>query len=226
MFTPTYEGKDYCLQEFIENTKKIKYPGLRHIWIDNSATEDYTNKLKSLGLEAYWVKRGNNSRESLARAQTLARLMAIKENYDYLFSLESDIFAPPETIYGLLRWGVDCVTGLYYIGDKSQGVQVPCITMPELQEHKKWFGTRLLKPHEFPSYFHQGLKQVAAGGMGCCLLSRKVFEKHGFTYDPRYRGHSDVYLFNMLFRVGIPVYVDTNLVCDHQNSSWEEVKDR
>jgi hypothetical protein len=227
IFTPTYEGKDYCLDKFLASAKLIKdsYPNTRHIIIDNSKTPDYYMKLVSMGLDAHRVQRGNNSRESLARAQNYAREIALKENYDFLFSLESDIIAPPNTLIDLLVAGKEVVTGLYYIGDRDK-IRVPCITVSKWNKELGAFGTRLLTIAEWSSYYQKGLKEVQAGGMGCCLISRRVFSQLPFTYDPRFTGHSDIYFFNTVKMRKIKTFVHTDIVCEHDNSDWKKVADR
>lgn len=227
--SPTYEGKDYCLDAWIAQVSKLTYKNRTHLIIDNSPTLDYYNKLKvklePLGFKVVRVERGNNSREALARAQNFARKMALEEGYDYLFSLESDIFPPTNVIEGLMAWGKDVVTGLYLIGDKNIA-QVPCITLPQYHEYANVWGTRLLKPEEFNDYLQKGLKQVQAGGMGVCLMSRRALLIQPFMYDSRFKGHSDIYFFSKMQASRIPVWVDTDMVCDHQNSNWSTVKDR
>jgi hypothetical protein len=226
IFTPIYEAKDYCLEEFLSYSQKITYPNKRHIFIDNSTTEDYTNKLIGMGLEAYHVPRGNNSREALARAQNFARKIAIEGEYDYLFSLESDIMVNKDIVQALLSWGKDVISALYMIGDKSKGLQVPCITLPKWHEELGAFGTTLVPPEQLMNYINKGIKQVQAAGMGCCLIHKSVFKRFVFKYDPRFKGHSDIYFFNDLFEKRIPVWVDTDIICDHRNSKWQDVKDR
>ena len=230
VFTITYEGKEYAREQFMSFIKGITYPkdSYRHIIIDNSPTMDYYNKLVSLyGSEnVYHTERGNNSRESLARSQNLARRIAIDEGYDYLLSIESDIFVPPQIIQKLLVHGVKVVSVLYFIGDRSLGQRVPCITLPEFFEDIGAWGSRLLKPEEYGEYLNQGLKPVHAAGMGCCLIKREVFEKFIFYYDPRVIGHSDIFFFQDCFINKIPVYVDTDILCHHENSRWQDVKDR
>lgn len=226
IFTTIYEGKDYCLNTFLEHCSKLRYPNKRHIFVDNSKTDEYSKKLKGMGLEVYHVERGNNTREALARSSNFARNMALEEGYDYLMSLESDVMVPPETIEGLLTWGKDVVTGLYYIGDRKKNVRVPCITVPEQQPNTGFWGTRLLKPEEWPQFLNQGLKQVQAGGFGCCLIHKNVLKKVKFYYDPRFNGHPDIYFFNEVRAHGITTWVDTNCICDHQNSNWLDVEDR
>jgi len=226
VFTIIYEAKEYCLDEFLKHSKAINYPNIRHIFVDNSTTTDFYKKLKGMGLEAYHVERGANSREALARSQNFARKIALDENYDYLFSLESDIMCPPDIIQNLMKHSKDIISGVYYIGDKSKGVRVPCITLPKFNEELGAFGTRLLFKEEFPQYLNKGLKQVQAGGMGCTLIYKRVLKRIPFTYDPRFTGHSDIYFFNEAFRKKIPVFVDTDIYCEHDNINWDTVDDR
>jgi GT2 family glycosyltransferase len=225
IFTPIYDKKDYCLKEFIEWNKKLTYPNKRHIFIDNSSNLNYVNKLRRMGLEAYHVDRGGSSREGLARAQNLARKLAIEGDYDYMFSLESDIFIPPNAIEKLMIHQLNIVTGLYMLGDKEKGQRVPCITI-DSKTKKGTIGSRLLNPEEWMDYLQTGIHSVAAGGMGCCLIYKKVFKQLGFTYLPGHRGHSDVFFFLQARRMGQQVFVDTDVVCDHKNSNWNEVEDR
>lgn len=230
VFTITYEGKEYCRERFMSFINNISYPKshFRHIIIDNSPTEDYYNKLVSIygSDNVFRTLRGNNSREALARSQNLARKIALEDNYDYLMSIESDIMVPPNIIQRLLQRGVKVVSSLYFIGDRSKNQRVPCIAIQEFHEDIGAWGSRLLLPDEYPDYFNQGLKMVHTAGMGCCLINRDVFEKFIFYYDPRCPGHSDIYFFMECFIKKIPVYVDTDVLCDHENSKWSDVKDR
>jgi hypothetical protein len=230
IFTITYEGKEYARENFMSFINNINYPKeyYRHIIIDNSPTTEYYDKLVSLyGSEnVFHTARGNNTREALARSQNFARNIAIKDNYDYLFSIESDIMVPPTIIQRLLQHGMKVVSTLYFIGDRSIGQRVPCITLPEFFEDLGAWGSRLLTLEEYPEYLNQGLKPVHAAGMGCCLIHKDVFKKFIFYYDPRVIGHSDIFFFQDCFIHKIPVYVDTDILCDHENSKWSDVKDR
>ena len=226
IFTPIYDAKDYCLNKFLGCVNKLDYPKdrIKHLFIDNTVGLDYTRKLKRMGLNVIHIERGNNSREAITRSQALARIKFLKGDYDYLFSLESDIMIPKDGLTRLLKHAKEVVTGLYLIGNDK--IKIPCITLPEWQENLKAFGTRLLMKEEVEQYVGHGLKRVQAGGFGCCLMSRAVVEKQGFYYDPRFQGHSDIYFFNDIFMKKIPVFVDTDLICDHDNSDWSKVEDR
>lgn len=230
IFTPIYEKKDYSLNRFLKHAKELQYPRKEHIFIDNSKTDAYYRKVKrkveSFGFKIYHIERGATTREALTRAQNFARRKAIEGKYDYMFSIESDVYVPSDALLKLLRHGKDVVTALYHIGDRAKGQRVPCITLPEWNETLNAWGSRLLKPEEFKQYENIGLVRVQAGGMGACLISKYVFEDTPFFYDPRFQGHSDIYFFNQMFMRRIGVYVDTNIICEHENTPWDSVEDR
>lgn len=227
IFTPIAEHKEYCLKEFIESVSKFTYPHIEHIFVDNSKNQKFVRKLiDEYGVDAYWVKRGANSREALTRSQAFARKKFLESDADYMLSLESDIFAPEDAVQRLLSHGKDIVTGLYHIGDKSKGQRVPCITIYKYNEDLQASGTRLLHPSEWAEYQNRGLVDVLAGGFGLCLISRKIVEEIPFFYDSRFDSHSDVYFFNDVAMAGYQTWVDTDLYCEHENIPWETVEDR
>jgi hypothetical protein len=226
IMTPIYDKKDYCLKKFLEHSNNISYPNKKHIFIDNSEGMDYTKKLRKMGLIAYHVERGQNTRESLARAQNFGRRYAIENKFDYLFSLESDVMVHPDIIQRLMIHGKNVISGVYLIGAPGQPIRIPCITLPEWHPELGAFGTRLLKPEEWQEYVHKGIKQVQAAAFGCCLIHKSIFSTVTFYYDARFMGHSDVYFFNEMFKRREAVWVDTDLFCDHDNSDWAKVEDR
>jgi len=229
VFTPTYSGKDYCMDRFMQNVSRITYKNIKHIIVTNDQSEDYAHNLRRRfpSSTVVWVGRGGSSREAITRAQEYARQVAIKEGYDYLLSLESDIFPPKDFIERLLMSGKDVISGLYFIGNEKDSISVPCATILKLDEKLGMFGTRLMVEHlEVQNFCKPGIKQVAAAGMGCTLISRPVFTKIGFMYEPDMSGHSDIFWFNQCFREKVNVYVDTKIYCTHEFSDWTKVADR
>ncbi len=219
------------MEEWADNVDKFTYKHVDKIIIDNTNDggkyyESLKERMEPRGFSVYRVERGNTTREALARAQNLARKLFLEGDYDYLFSLESDIFPKPNILDALVSHNLDIVTGLYMIGNKEDGTRMPCITIPDYKEDKGTWGTRLLYPEEYMEYMNKGPKQVAAGGMGCCLMYRKVLEQLGFTYIPGNRAHSDVFFFLNAQKRGYFCIVDTDLLCGHQNSDWSLVEDR
>ncbi len=230
-FTPTYKGKDYCIDDFVKNVKQFTYENYEHIIIDNTGDggkyyRELKKRIEPLGIKVYHTHRGDNSREALAKSQNFARELFLKGDYDYLFSLEVDVFPKPNIIDALIGHGLQVVSGLYMLGFEKDNTRTPCITLDWKNERTGTWGTRLIPPEEFENYIGKGVKVVAASGMGVTLIYREVVEKIPYTYIPGLKGHSDVYWCNDARKLGYVIAVDTDIYCDHRNSSWEEVEDR
>ena len=226
VFTVTYKGKDYVWDRFQALTKKMTYPNYEHIIIDNTADEgQYASHLRSYGFKVFHIERGNNTREAIARSQEFARRYALKNGFDYMLSLESDILVIDKVIEWLLSDGKDYVGALYHIGN-DQFQRIPCITIPYEHEHYGLKGNRLLKPEEYDTYYRNGLMTVNNCGLGCTLIKKSVFEKVSFKYLPMLKTHSDSYYANDVWNAGFRIYVDTDLVLEHVNNDWSKVSDR
>jgi hypothetical protein len=244
IITPFYEGKLYCFKEFMDNLYGLSYQNWDHLVIDNTADESFHKRLaeeyKDYNKTQFmYARRGKTTREALARAQRLGRDICLKGDYTHMLSLECDIFPHKDAIQRLAFNMKRVVTGVYLIGTEDT-FRIPCITVFTTCEETGVLGTRLVgvKPHpevpgkkyidydEVKEMLEPGLKRVAAGGMGCCLIHRSVLEKIPFMYEAGLDGHSDIYFFNQCFREDIDVYVDTRVICRHDNSDWRLVKDR
>jgi GT2 family glycosyltransferase len=156
-----------------------------------------------------------------------------------LFSLESDVFPDFNIIERLLIHCKKVVSGMYLIGTPDKKVRVPCATVFEFKPEINMFGSRLIGVKEHPEtkkkyidrpelqeFLVPALREVAAGSLGVCLISREVFLKVPFMYEPKMAGHSDIFWFNECFRNGFRVYIDTGAYCEHEYSSWTDVLDR
>lgn len=225
VFTITYSGKDYVWEEFSKAAKSLSYPNFRHLLIDNTDDNgEYADKLRGDGFEVIKLPRGNNSREAITRGQEYARRLAVKEGYDYIMSLESDLIVIPHVIQSLIGNAKEYIGCLYYIGPEHR--RMPCITVPEKHEKYNLMGSRLLRQEEYDDYYMKGLFTVNNCGLGCTLIERRVFEKIAFMYLPDLKTHSDAYYANAAWNNGFRVYVDTDIVLRHKNVDWNTVKDR
>lgn len=219
----TYEGKDYCYEEFKKHAKGINYPNKKFLLIDNSADNSYAKKLRKDWDTVFRTRRGNNARESLARSQEYAKRFMQKNNYDYLLFLESDMMVPPDVVQRLMKHGKPMVGVYYEIGYEND--RVPCITL-FVKDKQGFFGTRKLQPDEFSNYKNNGLLPVAHCGLGCTLIHKDVFDGITFKYFPELKGYSDVFFANDVAIKGTQIFCDTNIVVPHDSFNSCHVKDR
>ena len=228
VFSPTYEGKEYCRERFVENVKKFSYPNYEFLMIDNSKTDEYYKKLQADGVPIVRVPRGDSSRIALANAQNYARRYALDNDFDYVLSLESDLFPTSDVIQRLMAHSKPVVGALYYIGGTEEGMAThPCvfITTPKTNSTN---GTRLITPEEHQELVDEGgIHRIHGMGVGCALMMIYVLKDYIFWTDNRFDNkHSDVYFYMDLWNNKVPVYVDYDLETKHEPSSWKEVKDK
>jgi len=230
IFTPTYDGKEYCRKEFIENINKINYPNKEFIMIDNSVTDDYYKLLLKEGINVHRVPRGANSREALAAAQNYARRYAINNNFDYVLSVESDLFPKKDIVQKLMSHWKPVIGALYYIGGFTtpNGKELPKTPCVFITKNDGTGGTRIITEEEHKHLQEVGgLHQVHGMGIGCTLFDINIIKNYSFWCDSRFTNkHSDVYYYMKLWNDKIPVYVNYDVTVEHKPSAWSLVGDR
>jgi len=251
--TPIYDKKDYCLDKHVAHVNAINYPNCKQIFIDNTEGSDYTNKLKSKGLEVYHVNRGNNSREAICNSMNYAREYMLEHKFSYMLTIESDLFPDPELINRLLSHNKSVVGSYYLLGFKQDTIkiqnevrayhnkeiteqeyknnvkglnpEIPCLFIIE-NTNQVFQKTRILNITEGLAVFNTGLRKIHGCGLGATMVKQDIIQRFPFWCDDRFSNkHHDVYFYMDLHNAGIPVYVDTSILIPHQPSKWEDVKD-
>jgi cellulose synthase/poly-beta-1,6-N-acetylglucosamine synthase-like glycosyltransferase len=84
--TPTYEGKNYCLEQFIDNVANFTYPRSKFEFMifDNSATPENAKMInQKYGVKVHWKDyTGCGVIEKLSQTHENIRLHAINNNFD------------------------------------------------------------------------------------------------------------------------------------------------
>lgn len=225
---PTYEGKDYIINQWVDAVRNIDYPNFEWLIVDNSVGTSYTRKLRERGFKVVHVPRGGNSRQALCNAQNYIRKKVLDEGFDYWLSLESDLLPPKDIIWRLLPHQKSVVGVIYYLGawDDPKIPKPACLFTLDMKDGHQ-MGTRMLHPSESAKMLNTGLQKVHGVGLGCTLIKRSILERYGFWTDTRFDNkHSDVYFYMDLHNAGIPIYVDTDITVPHFASDWTKVKDR
>jgi FkbM family methyltransferase len=137
--------------------------------------------------------------------------------FDYLFSVDSDISFPSDTLKKLLAHDKDIVTGVYR--QRKDNVVLELygpngnINLSELQQHQ-----------------HDKLYPVDGCGFGCVLVKRQVFVDIGY---PQFQYHSaidhqhtiseDVDFCRKAKARGYFAYADLTIKCKHHGSTTYEI---
>lgn len=146
------------------------------------------------------------SRDDLAR-------YAMKEGFDYVLWLDSDMVFPEDFHERMLKTmtdnNLDILTGIYY---KRKPPYSPVIFDKMKLNGKLWDFTWL---EDVPDT----LFEVGACGFGCVLLKTEVLMsvqlRHGYLFHPMQNGGEDVAFCVRARDCGYKIMCDPSIVCGH-----------
>jgi len=220
--TPTSKYKDYCADEFIYQLKNLNYPNYDVLIVDNSADSLYHNKFIKAGINCiYEAPNGREAREYMTACNNIVRQYAIDNNYDYILSLESDVFVHKYIIWQLLFHNKPVVGITYFLFDHERNI---AMTMKH-EVLNDFISIRLCNNNEVFMDFNGNLVQFTGMGIGCTLIHKSIFSKITFRVDKNKVGHADSFFYQDLMMQDIPVFIDTSYVATHRNSDWTAIAD-
>lgn len=147
-------------------------------------------------------------------ARNMACEDALKAGYTWLFFLDDDVVAPPDTFARLSNHGADIISGLYY--RRSEPI-LPCMMSCDAEGNAHWI------EHWSPP---NTVVEVDYVGSGCLLIHRRVLERMKPPWFVWELGREDIQEdrklsedFSFCRRAkrdhGFRIYVDTSVACTH-----------
>jgi hypothetical protein len=233
----TYPSFDVCV---VDNT------------VDNGEYYDKIKDVtvkgnKIISWRSVWEPSKEHSLQMLARIREEQRQYFLKNDYDYLMWLDDDIFLPENGIQRLLSYNKDNVGFVVHIF--PEGIQCPCLlksgeiimgkglpfySFEELKYYKKYvesFRNKTLteqEKHLFPFIIkdeHRPQLLKAYGvNLGCLLVRKNVVEAVPFRSHPTFIMGEDIWYFAEANDKHFEFWCDTDIRCEHRNSSWTEVE--
>ncbi len=138
------------------------------------------------------------------------------KNYDYLFSVDSDIILPQDSLKKMIEADKDIVSGLYI-------QRIPNTHTLEVYMDTPDGGCTNI-PYE--TIADKSLLEIAACGMGCVLIKGEVFRKMKYPhfYYQSSLNHQetvseDVYFCMKAKSLGFKIWADPSIKCDHIGST-------
>jgi len=135
--------------------------------------------------------------------------------FDYLFSVDSDIAFPPDTLARLLSRDKPVVSGLYIQRKPGQHVL-------EIYEHTATGGVTNMP---YGKLKNRPIVEVAGCGFGCALIKSEVFREIGYPQFKYYSALSmdgtvseDVDFCRKAREKGFTIWADPSIVCRHIGS--------
>ncbi|MAG52862.1 MAG: hypothetical protein CMH62_02770 [Nanoarchaeota archaeon] len=208
---PTSFHKGYALQQYVEAIKALTYENFDILLVDNSEDDVYFEKIKSL-LPVIKGPFFTSARDRIIVSRNILRDKVLKENYDYLFSLEQDVLPPPDILEKLLKHNKQLITGIYFANNLIPDQQTKEL-MPLVYKltDEKTLSMRPLSESEL--WDQENLMEVISAGLGCVLIHRDVLEKIKFRYEKN--TFDDRWFFKDCYDKKIKVFADTSIKCKH-----------
>ncbi len=228
---PTSSAKHYCFPDWLDNALKIVYPNFKIVLFDNTMDNgesvkyhnDYYKKKYGKNADQFeCIKSDTTGLESsliarICRSHNDVRDYAIKNNYAYLFHLESDVIPKVNFLQELLLHKKD-VAGALYFRDEGRFRRL-MVQIRVFRSKHNIFNANFDAQDDV--FFIDGtLKPVAHIGLGCVLIKIDVLKKIAFRFDPRIHAYPDSFFAEDLFRNKIKIWADTSLIAEHRNKNW------
>jgi len=141
---------------------------------------------------------------------------SLRNGFDYLFCVDSDIAFPPDTLLRLLSYDKDIVSGVYI-------QRIPGTHTIEIMRKNPWGGVSHVNWDDIKG---QGLVPIDGCGFGCVLIKAEVLKAIPY---PQFLYHSaidhantiseDVHFCNQARDRGFTLWCDTGILCEHIGSS-------
>lgn len=253
---PTSSRHSHLLDEWLGHLDKLTYPEFDVLLVDTTPdTEDYFNLLKTkkvhnkniIVLRRPWNYKKDHVLQLLAYAREDIRQYFLKNEYDYLFFLDTDIFIPENSIQKLLSRNKELVGFYTHIFDKEH--KMPCVlksgeiimtgdgvnfyTFDEIdaykdyvkrfQENKLTDKEKLLVDFIIKDKFKPELVPVYALGTGCLMISKNVLEQVPFRTHPTFILGEDIWFFNECNDKKFQFFCDTSVRAEHKNVNWNMI---
>lgn len=227
---PTYVGKNYALEEWVKAINGLNYKNYDVLMVDNTNDQGVNAKFiqDTYGIKTihYYNSQAKSLKHLMAEAQEVMRKYFLDGDYDYLLSLESDVIVPERTIIQrLINHEKDIVCGMYEIGPRGYPYPLLQVLSKDIVNPKNndLVARQMTWPEIF-AFMDGTVKRIFHAGLGCTLISRKILENFTFHCHPENTAvHADSIFAMDMNNNGIPIFVDTGLMCIHRRGDWGAV---
>ena len=223
---PTYDGKAYCLDYWAETVKKLqKITPCDVLLVDNSKGGNYAKKIRRYGFKVIRSKHYEKPIKSIGESKKKLNAYLIKNNYDFHFSLEQDLFPDSDMLKRLLKdfdkikEDEAVIAAPYYYSPLKEPKEIPFRTLGYIScvakglVYSKRYKRRvqnIMLSKELEK--KKGLIKVFAVGFGCCLIPVSLIKKIKVKYSENNFKPDDAFFYQDCERLGIPIYADIDLV--------------
>lgn len=214
---PTSEHKKYCLKTYADAVRALEYDNFDVLLVDNSETENYIKEIKALGLNAVRGKWFPGARDRIVHSRNLLKDYALKNDYDYLLSLEQDVIPEPGIIKKLVSHEKKIVSGVVMNNLPVGSIVVP-MPMAYVAHKQDLTGLDYISRDELNK---SQLIEIKGCALACVLIHKSVLERINFHYTG---GFDDMMFSKDAIGQGFKIFLDTTVRPKHLHSSWEGIR--
>lgn len=225
---PISQFKEYIIFDWLKHIQCLEVPSgcsLSFLLVDNSRDISFHRKVRNkTQSNIHFINKykGETLPELMCRCMNFIRKTALK--YDYLFSLECDVFPPVDILKQLLAVDKPVVSACYNIGagdSRRLMLQFPFVTEKKTIDVKN---VTLLQG--FEAITGKPIR-VFGSGLGCTLIKRDVFNKiKMFRVDKNTIVNHDTFFYVDAYESGVECWLHTGVFCEHYNSDWKLIREK
>lgn len=163
-------------------------------------------------------------------ARDLIARNAVKEGFDRVMWIDSDMVLPADTLVRLsqdMDTGIDYVSGLYF----ARTLPISPVIYSDIRWNVNddgWVQTGADKYENYP----EGLFEIAGSGFGCVMTSAELLKKttdaYGSPFSPLMGIGEDLTFCWRVKKLGLKMYCDSRIKCGHvgrmiyNEEKWKE----
>lgn len=225
---PTHKSYAPVVDRYLKAVKDMDYDNGGLMLVDNSEDDIFFNELKKKGAPVIKGPYSKDTRQRIVDSRNLLREFMLKNDFDYLLSLEQDVMASPELLKELLAHQKDIV-GAYYdraknltLRDSDGNTKSAVMNIPYIYLESNG----ILRQGTAPELHKKGLQKVGAAGLGCMLISRKALEAAEFKVSEGKKAVDDVPFCSDMKEAGFEIFVDTNIHVKHLKNVLDHLRQK
>lgn len=207
----THDKDELYLDGFLESIRSQEYKNYDILFIDTSDNKEFTAKLKGTGAIVLNAETGlDHNIKKITTGREQARQHAIKNNYDYLLFVDTDVRPPPTGLSKLLANRKDVIAGVCLSPRNINGTSR---VMPNVYDFADEEG--YCRPMFLPDVLNNNLIEVSCAGFGCTLIAKEVLEKVPLRYYKESMAGEDIAFFVDARENKFNTFADNSVKCRH-----------
>ena len=202
--------KRYCLDQLLQTLRGQNVPA-DLLFVVNNGESAYATLLRSMNVKVVEDPKPATTRiEKNLNGRAYLREYALRNGYDYLFFVDSDVMVPKQGLQLLLELNTDIACGAFLSEFTIDGKTV---IAPVLF---KDLGNGECQLHTYEGTVVPKVMEIGAASLGCTLISRKALEAVPFrTFGKSQTGGEDMAFFVDARAKGFKAFVHTGIKCLH-----------